>query len=81
MRYLILYRRGRNDWARLERFVHANLYRIPEIDAAVQAMLMNPSFDGVSLRVGESQFNVIRDLSESPDSFVAEGDEKGESTC
>jgi hypothetical protein len=72
MRYLILYRRGRNDWTRLEQFVHAKIYRIPEIDAAVQALLANPTFDGVSLRVGQEQFNVIRDLSESPDSFVVE---------
>lgn len=71
--YAILYKRlGSEKWARLEPNVDANLYDRPEVAAAVDHLRQNPASEGVSVRVGAEQFNVMTfdQEAEAPRAFI-----------
>lgn len=75
-RYVILFRRGKGNWGRLEPGTHRTLYDRPEIHAAIQFMRDNPTTEGMSIRLGDEQFNVVAVLDEAANSFTFE-----EGTC
>jgi len=58
--YQLFYKRlGSDKFAPLIPNVHANLYGRQEIKEAVVIMRDNPHIEGVSIRLGPEQFNVI----------------------
>jgi len=71
--YAILYKRaGSEKWARLTPNVDMNLYDKPEVTAAVDHLRQNPASEGVSVRIGNEQFNVMAfdQEAEAPRAFI-----------
>jgi hypothetical protein len=58
--YQVFYRRlGVKDFAKLQPNVHSNLYNRPEIKGAVEYIRTHLHVEGVSVRLGTEQFNII----------------------
>lgn len=70
--YRIFYKRGDSDFSVLEPGSHAKLYDRPEVTEAVDVLRRSKTIEGVALRVGDEQYNVIAFEQEAiaPRSFV-----------
>ena len=58
-RYVILYRRGKGDWGRVTPGVHAGIYDKPEVNTAIAFLRINPSAEGVIVRLQDELFNIM----------------------
>lgn len=71
--YRVFYRReGAQDWGALEPIVHAQIYDVPEVNAAVQLCRENPWIGAICVKVEGAMFNIIlfEQAAEAPKSFV-----------
>lgn len=70
--YRIFYKRGQVDqFATLEPGVHAGIYNKPEVETAIGLIRDFPYIEGIALRVGVEQFNIIafEQEAEAPNAF------------
>jgi hypothetical protein len=71
--YRVFYRRaGSEKWGTLEPGLHAGLYDVPPVNAALEAMRTNPSFEAIAVRHEDAQFNIIvfEQEAHAPKSFI-----------